>query len=180
MTTYLKIIWLPALLALSLTACGPKPTPPSPTDAPAEKPPAAQNLPTDTPRPTPPQSPVATPARQESVGVSPVKGGIGKNVAPRDDVTPPPESISAESISVVNTAKTDLAQRLNISAEAISVTGLEDVTWQNGALGCPQPGMMYTQALIPGYKITLQANGAVFNYHGAAGQKPFLCEGGTQ
>jgi len=106
-----------------------------------------------------------------------VKGDTGEAVAPRDDPTPAaPESISAENISVVNTAKADLAQRLNLSAEEITVTGLEEVTWRNGALGCPKPGMMYTQSLIPGYKITLQAGEATYAYHGAAGQKPFLCE----
>ncbi len=169
MTAQLKTLWLPALLALSLTACGPKPTP-----SPTQTPPAAQSIPTEAP-PTP-VSPVATPARQESVGVSPVMGETGKNVAPRDDVTPPaPETTQAE-ISIVNTAKADLAQRLNIAAADITVVGLEEITWRNGALGCPQPGMMYTQALVPGYKITLRAGGAVYAYHGAEGRGPFLCE----
>ena len=36
--------------------------------------------------------------------------------------------------------------------------------------------MMYTQALVDGYRLTLEVNGQRVEYHGADGQPPFLCE----
>jgi hypothetical protein len=76
----------------------------------------------------------------------------------------------------IDHAKNDLAERLEINLEAIELISNEQVTWNDGSLGCPQPDMMYTQALIDGYQIQLQVGGQVYNYHGANGEDPFLCE----
>ena len=74
-----------------------------------------------------------------------------------------------------NFAKNDLAGRLGVDAADIEVTAYETVTWSDGSLGCPQPGMMYTQALVDGYLIQLMVDGQTYNYHGANGRDPFLC-----
>ena len=47
-------------------------------------------------------------------------------------------------------SKKDLAQRLGIADELVVLSGARHVTWRSGALGCPDPGMNYTQALVPG------------------------------
>lgn len=57
----------------------------------------------------------------------------------------------------------------------IKTESVETVTWPSGALGCPKPGMNYTQALVPGYRIVLIANGRKFSYHGRKGGDPFYC-----
>lgn len=72
------------------------------------------------------------------------------------------------------------------TAAAISETGADPddvevreatfVTWPDGALGCPEDGMMYTQALVEGYRIVLVVDGEEVTFHGAAGQPPFRCE----
>ena len=36
---------------------------------------------------------------------------------------------------------------------------MEEVTWSDGSRGCAEPGMMYTQALIDGSRITLRVDG---------------------
>jgi predicted small lipoprotein YifL len=74
-----------------------------------------------------------------------------------------------------NFAKNDLAGRLGVDVADIEVTAYETVTWSDGSLGCPQPGMMYTQALVDGYLIQLMVDGQTYNYHGANGRDPFLC-----
>ncbi len=51
----------------------------------------------------------------------------------------------------------------------------EDVTWPDGSLGCPQPGMRYTQALVSGSLIVLEANGLFYEYHSGGGGDPFYC-----
>jgi hypothetical protein len=59
----------------------------------------------------------------------------------------------------------------------LEVVTIEDVTWSDGALGCPQPGEMYTQALVDGYRVILRTqDGERLHVHGAEGQPPFLCE----
>lgn len=69
----------------------------------------------------------------------------------------------------------DLAERLDIDRERIELVDAEYVTWRDGALGCPEPGNMYTQALVPGYRIRLRAGGEIHYYHGARDKAPFYC-----
>lgn len=69
----------------------------------------------------------------------------------------------------------DQRDRLGAEAGEISVESAERVTWRSGALGCPDPDMMYTQSLVPGYRIVLAAGKQRYFYHGAEGQAPFPC-----
>jgi hypothetical protein len=73
-------------------------------------------------------------------------------------------------------AVTDLASRLGIPRADIEVLAEENVTWRDGSLGCPKPGMMYTQALVEGSRIVLRAGGRDYSYHSGAGKPPFYCE----
>jgi hypothetical protein len=72
----------------------------------------------------------------------------------------------------------DLVERLGASREAIAVEEAGAVVWRDGSLGCPQPGMMYTQALVPGYRIILSAGEETFDYHASERGSFVLCEGG--
>lgn len=69
----------------------------------------------------------------------------------------------------------DLARRLDVQPETISVSGARQVTWRSGALGCPEPGMNYTDALVPGSLIYLQVGNTIHAYHGKTGGEPFYC-----
>ncbi|MEX2150063.1 MAG: hypothetical protein WD793_07600 [Steroidobacteraceae bacterium] len=77
--------------------------------------------------------------------------------------------------STVDAAKRDASTRLNIDPGAIEVVSVERVTWSDGSVGCPAPGMSYTQALVPGYRVILRAGGEVLDYHAAANGIPALC-----
>ena len=72
-------------------------------------------------------------------------------------------------------ALADAARRTGLAPEALEVLGAEAVTWPDGSLGCPQPGMMYTQALVPGYRIRIQAGDQVLDYHAGRSGQPSLC-----
>jgi hypothetical protein len=76
----------------------------------------------------------------------------------------------------VEFAIADAAERFGVAESEVAVAGALRVVWSDGSLGCPEDGMMYTQALIDGYLLTLEVNGERFDYHGANGQPPFLCE----
>jgi hypothetical protein len=75
----------------------------------------------------------------------------------------------------VAAARTKMAERLEISEDEIEVLEAQRVTWPNGALGCPEPDMMYTQALVGGYYIKLQAGSEVHAYHAGRDGHPFFC-----
>jgi hypothetical protein len=49
----------------------------------------------------------------------------------------------------------------------------EKIAWNDGSLGCPQPDHMYTQALVPGYRIRVRSADQTLDYH-AAEAGPFL------
>ncbi len=72
-------------------------------------------------------------------------------------------------------ARADLAARLGMADTEIRLLDAVWVTWGNGALGCPEPGGLYTQALVPGYRIRLIAADRIHHYHGARDRPPFWC-----
>jgi len=76
----------------------------------------------------------------------------------------------------IDAAKQDLAQRLGVDLAAIEVASVEAVTWPDGALGCPRPGMVYIQVLIDGLRILLRVGDQIYPYHSGNNQPPFLCD----
>ena len=71
----------------------------------------------------------------------------------------------------------DLTGRMAISADNIKILSVENKTWPDSSLGCPQEGMMYMQMLVEGGKlIQLEADGQIYNYHAGPDGDPFLCE----
>lgn len=83
---------------------------------------------------------------------------------------------SASEPTAVDLAVADLAARLSVDAGTVATVADEQVTWRDGSLGCPQPDMSYTQALVNGYRIQLAVDGVTYWYHGANGAPPFACD----
>jgi hypothetical protein len=69
----------------------------------------------------------------------------------------------------------DAARRSGLPVGQLQVIEATAVTWPDGSLGCPQDGMGYTQALVPGYRIQVRAGESVLDYHAGASGKPFHC-----
>lgn len=70
----------------------------------------------------------------------------------------------------------DLAGRLDVPADRIAVVRVDEVTWRDGSLGCPRPGMFYNQSLVEGLRILLRCEGGSYSYHAGGCHEPFLCE----
>ena len=61
--------------------------------------------------------------------------------------------------------RADAAQRVGVTPDKVKILAVEAVTWADGSLGCPEPGMMYAQALVRGYRIAVDAAGTTLDYH---------------
>ena len=59
----------------------------------------------------------------------------------------------------------DAARRFNVAESAVVLTRAEQVTWPDGSLGCPQPGQMYTQMLVDGFRVTAKTTAGELLYH---------------
>lgn len=103
---------------------------------------------------------------------SPASAVPSSEIKPTSTTTQPVDTVISERAAA---AVADLAAREGIDADDIAVVADEAVTWPDGSLGCPEPGMMYTLALTPGYRVLLVARGRQFAYHGAPGRAPFFC-----
>jgi hypothetical protein len=71
----------------------------------------------------------------------------------------------------------DAAERTATGPDVVEVIQAEAVTWNDGSLGCPEPGMFYTQALVDGYHVILQAGDEELDYRVGAQGIFRLCEG---
>lgn len=70
----------------------------------------------------------------------------------------------------------DAVVRTSTDLADIEVIRGEAITWPDGSLGCPEPGMMYTQALVDGYHVVVRAGGEELDYRVGSGGGFRLCE----
>ena len=78
----------------------------------------------------------------------------------------------------VTAARADAARRSGLPPAQVQLVKAEPVTWSDGSLGCPRPGMLYTQALVPGYRLQLRVGSEIWNYHGSERGALALCPAG--
>jgi hypothetical protein len=67
--------------------------------------------------------------------------------------------------SLLREIRADAARRGGVDVAATAIVTSDAVTWRDGSLGCPAPGMMYTQALVPGWRVRIAAGGTTWEYH---------------
>jgi hypothetical protein len=88
----------------------------------------------------------------------------------------------ARSISLddaVRAARANAARRTGLAPEGFELLSAESVAWPDGGLGCPQPGVKYTMALVAGYRIQLGAAAQTLDYHVSARGHLVLCPSGS-
>ena len=121
-----------------------------------------------------PPSAVGTPAPLgTAVLISPTQV-IQEGTMPISPTIPSPSNPALQGL--VMQAKEDLARRLSIEVDQIELIEVSAVVWPDGGLGCPQPGMVYTQVQHDGSLIRLRVGKRIYNYHSGGGRAPFLCE----
>jgi hypothetical protein len=62
-------------------------------------------------------------------------------------------------------ARRDLAARLGVTERDIQFVAAESKVFPDASLGCPEPGMQYVQAQVPGWVLSFRRGERVFTYH---------------
>jgi hypothetical protein len=83
---------------------------------------------------------------------------------------------SAFPASVLEPILADAARRTGVAASDLRIVTAEPKTWPDGSWGCPQPGIAYTQIVVDGYQVVVQAAGRTLDYRGAGPGQFRLCE----
>lgn len=91
----------------------------------------------------------------------------------------PGDGYPPELQSLVDVAVTDLAGRLGLDESTIAVDEVQEVTWGDASLGCPEPGRSYAQVITDGLRIVLVADGVGYDYRSGGSAPPSLCEPGV-
>ena len=76
---------------------------------------------------------------------------------------------------VIETVMLALEKLTGAERSTFEVLAAEDTIWPDGALGCSQPGMTYTQAPVPGYHIVLEHEGRQYDYRSGGTRYLMLC-----
>ncbi len=75
----------------------------------------------------------------------------------------------------VQAALVDAASHLGVAPESLQVESVESVDWPDSSLGCPQPGMLYSQVVTPGYLVVVSGAGKRLEYHADRRGRAVLC-----
>lgn len=106
----------------------------------------------------------------EGTIVNPPDDGAAATALPTNEV--PAEIQDAEE---TRAAVADLAEREGVDESEVTVAGYREVTWRSGAIGCPEPGQMYTMALVPGRQLILAVDDTLFAYNAAQDKGYAFC-----
>ena len=66
----------------------------------------------------------------------------------------------------------------DVPREQLEIVRAEAAIWNDGSLGCAQPGNMYTQALVNGYWILIKARGQTYDFRADSRGSFILCPPG--
>jgi hypothetical protein len=84
-----------------------------------------------------------------------------------------------ESQAAVDAALRDAAAHLSVGVNELQVDQVEAREWPDSSLGCPRPGIMYSQVVTPGFLIIISTGGTVtrqLEYHSDARGRVVLCQ----
>ena len=77
---------------------------------------------------------------------------------------PPPTEIPEDLTPAQLAATTALSENLGLPSESIKLVSTEAVEWPDGCLGVQEEGLACTEAIVPGFRIILDANGREVEY----------------
>ena len=139
-------------------------------------------------RETPPSTPASSEAPTEQLN----KNETEKQKSDRKEAVQGREGLPRLSTPAEETlpVKGELPQRIldpilneaaalaNVAPEQLVIVRAETAVWNDGSLGCPETGMQYTQALVNGYWVVIEADGKKYDFRVGRGGSFRLCPPG--
>lgn len=107
-----------------------------------------------------------------------------RGAAPAKPFERAPTSDAGTIEPVAGSVPTDLLEEIRAHAAAVAAVEpdrvelrlAERVTWPDGSLGCPEPGVEYTLEPVPGFRVQVAAAGRLLGYHADMTGRFFLCD----
>jgi hypothetical protein len=161
------------LLALALAACG---------DDGAGAPPGGTTGSTEAPTTDAPTTTVTSPATTPAPPTTSTPDRTSRPAPPGGLPEPVPSTSMSPPITgqvptpLLDEIVADASDRTGVEPAAIVTVQAQAVTWPDGSLGCPEPDVAYTQALVPGYWVVLDAGGTMLDYRVGRAGSFILCE----
>lgn len=84
-------------------------------------------------------------------------GGAGK--------PPPVPLLRLPQERLIALARADLAGRLSVEPDQITMQTIRKIDWTDTSLGCPEEGEEYVSVVTQGYVLTMEYDGRQFAYH---------------
>jgi len=107
-------------------------------------------------------------AREHTVKPLPERVPVQEKETPVTGEVPP---------EILQAIRENLGKRLGIEDPQVPrLVRAQNVTWSDGSLGCPRPGQMYTQALVPGYWVVLEHEDREYDYRASERGYFILCD----
>ncbi len=112
-----------------------------------------------------------------AVGTAQAAGGNppSQAIAPPERIPAPPDNTPIPAGTPVPSAEiprevrravaADAAQRFRVAQSAVVLARAERVTWPDASLGCPEPGRLYAQMLVPGFRVVAKTTAGEMLYH---------------
>ena len=76
-----------------------------------------------------------------------------------------PSTSAVAGLKLAEQARADLARKLGVEKDAVTINFFRPAEWPGAGLGCPAEGQMYTQQLTKGFTIELASGGKNYEYH---------------
>lgn len=81
--------------------------------------------------------------------------------------------------AVVRRILRDAASHAGVPVASARLQRVERSRWPSSALGCPEPGMVYVQAVVDGWRVLIETPGSVLDYRVDARGRFRRCEAGV-
>jgi hypothetical protein len=76
-----------------------------------------------------------------------------------------PSTGAVAGLKLAEQARADLAKRLGVDKDAVTINFFRPATWPDASLGCPVEDRIYTQQLTKGFTIELASGDKTYEYH---------------
>jgi hypothetical protein len=86
-------------------------------------------------------------------------------------------AVSAIPATLALQVRNDAARRTGVDPDSIRIVAVDPVAWLDASLGCEPVGASAPEARVPGYAVTVDADGTTLRYHTDGRDQVRVCEG---